>query len=290
MPKTRFAPSPTGFLHRGHLLSALCVFAAAEAFKCKIHLRIEDHDQGRARPEYIKSIREDLARFGFKFESESVQSERTKVYEKFFESLRERGLVYRCACSRRELAAENPSNEFGEVIYKGKCFFKKPAENLPASSRLRTPTSTIDWEDLRLGKFSEVPARQCGDFVLKDRLGFWAYQFAVTVDDFEEGMDLVVRGEDLLHSTARQILLSRLLGRQEPPRFLHHQLLYAKGGKKLSKREHSQSLRAELEGGTSVETLLGSVCFEAGALERCEALSLERAIECVKAWLFKNAK
>lgn len=290
MPKTRFAPSPTGFLHRGHLLSALCVFAAASEFKCKVHLRIEDHDQSRARPEYIKNIREDLAKFGFKFDSESVQSGRGKVYEKFFEGLKNRGLVYRCACSRKELAAENPLNEFGEVVYRGKCFFKKPATDLPASFRLRTPTEAVNWEDLRLGKFSETPAKQCGDFVLKDRLGLWTYQFAVTVDDFDEGMDFVIRGEDLLSSTARQILLAKLLGRKEPPKFLHHKLLYASTGKKLSKRERDQSLRSELENGMSVGILLGSVCHEAGATEKPESLTLERAVECIKPWLFGSVK
>lgn len=277
-------------MHRGHLLSALCVAAAAREFGCKIHLRIEDHDLSRTRKEYVESIREDLVRFGFKFDSESVQSERGKVYEKFFDALKTRGLLYRCACSRRELAAENPLNEFGEVVYRGKCFFRKPAADLPASFRLRVPNETIAWEDLRLGKFSETPAAQCGDFVLKDRLGLWTYQFAVTVDDFDEGMDLVVRGEDLLGSTARQILLSKLLGRREPPKFLHHNLLYASTGKKLSKRERDRSLRAELESGMGVETLLGAVCHEAGALAKPESLTLERAVECIKPWLLKAAE
>ena len=119
--KIRFAPSPTGYLHEGHLLSALYVWAAAKKWDLKIHLRIEDHDQSRARPAYIAGIREDLAWLGFKYDSESIQSARGPIYEAALQKLVAKSLVYPCYCSRKQLLAENPQSETGEIIYQGKC-------------------------------------------------------------------------------------------------------------------------------------------------------------------------
>lgn len=280
---TRFAPSPTGYLHRGHLLSALYVFAAADVYNCKIRLRIEDHDQSRAREAYTKSIPEDLATFGFEFCSYSIQSERAALYAKYFDKLAELGLTYRCNCSRKFLFQENRTNSEGEVIYGGHCLNSPPPPSEPAAVRFKIPDEVVEWNDLRLGKFFENPKEQCGDFVLKDRLGQWTYQFAVCVDDFEEDIGLVVRGEDLRNSTARQIALSKALGRVEPPKYLHHPLLYANTGLKLSKREHDVSLRAELENSTA-EALLAAVCNEAG-LTNEKSLTLQQAIDSVKASL-----
>ena len=119
--KIRFAPSPTGYLHEGHLLSALYVWAAAKKWDLKIHLRIEDHDLSRARPAYIAGIREDLEWLGFKYDSESIQSARGPIYEAALQKLVDKSLVYPCYCSRKQLLAENPQSETGEIIYQGKC-------------------------------------------------------------------------------------------------------------------------------------------------------------------------
>ena len=119
--KTRFAPSPTGYLHEGHLLSALYVWAAAQKWDLSVHLRIEDHDQERSRPEHIAAIREDLQWLGFKWQSESLQSDHFDRFEKSLKKLEAQNLVYPCYCSRKELEEQNPKNEFGEIIYQGKC-------------------------------------------------------------------------------------------------------------------------------------------------------------------------
>ena len=119
--KTRFAPSPTGYLHEGHLLSALFVWAAAQKWDLSVHLRIEDHDQERSRPEHIAAIREDLQWLGFKWQSESLQSDHFDRFEKALKNLEAQNLVYPCYCSRKELEEQNPKNEFGEIIYQGKC-------------------------------------------------------------------------------------------------------------------------------------------------------------------------
>jgi glutamyl-tRNA synthetase/glutamyl-Q tRNA(Asp) synthetase len=301
--KIRFAPSPTGYLHEGHLLSALYVWAAAKKWDLSIHLRIEDHDQSRARPEYIRSIYEDLEWFGFEYDSDSIQSTRKSVYEAALEKLKREGLVYPCYCSRKQLEAENPKSATGEVVYQGKCRrINTSMDTLvptalrcdeqegtlvptalrcdaqPHNLRVIVPDETIHWHDLRLGDFDENPKKQCGDFPIRDRDGQWTYQFAVCVDDIDERITHVVRGEDILSSTARQIALMRMLGRETPPAYLHHPLIVDSTGKKLSKRELAHSLRQDREAGLSRETLLGRVCFKAGLAASPAPIGLANAI------------
>ena len=209
--KIRFAPIPTGYLHEGHLLSALYVWAAAKKWNLKIHLRIEDHDQSRARPAYIEGIREDLAWLGFHYDSESIQSARNEVYKAALQRLEEKSLVYPCYCSRKQLLAENPQSETGEIVYQGKCFkvvgSRKSEvgsiDTAPHNLRFIVPDKFIDWHDLRLGDFHENPKLQCGDFPIRDRDNQWTYQFAVCVDDIDENITHIVRGEDIRNSTAR---------------------------------------------------------------------------------------
>ena len=282
----RFAPSPTGFLHEGHLLSALYVWAAALKWGLKIHLRIEDHDQSRARPAYIAGIREDLAWLGFHYDSESIQSARSAIYEAALQELQAKSLVYPCFCSRKQLQEENPRSETGEIIYQGKCFYRHepPAvshEVGPHNLRFIVPDRTIDWHDLRLGDFHENPKLQCGDFPIRDRDNQWTYQFAVCVDDIDEHITHIVRGEDIRNSTARQIALMEALGRTERPVYLHHPLIVDENNKKLSKRELAHSLRQDKEAGITPETLFGRVCHKAHLTETEAPLSLQEAIALV---------
>ena len=297
--KIRFAPSPTGFLHEGHLLSALYVWAAARKWDLKIHLRIEDHDQSRMRPAYVDGIYEDLAWFGFHYDSESIQSKRWPLYEQALSKLEALGLVYPCYCSRKQLEAENPKSETGEIVYQGKCFarreargarFEEEAQDLrhemePHNLRFVVPDKVIVWHDLRLGDFAENPKLQCGDFPIRDREGQWTYQFAVCVDDIDEGITHIVRGEDIRSSTARQIALREALGAKEPPVYLHHALISDGTGKKLSKRELAYSLRQERESGTAPEILLGRVCFKAKLQETPAPLSLDQAISLIQSYI-----
>lgn len=304
--KIRFAPSPTGYLHEGHLLSALYVWAASHKWQLKVHLRIEDHDRGRARDEYIQSIYEDLAWFGFRWDSQSIQSKRGEVYLKALKTLEKQGLVYPCYCSRKQLEEENPKSETGEIVYRGKCFLQTSSwrattrhldsgsvagmtcsteNNVPHNLRVIIPDKVIEWHDLRLGDFRENPKKQCGDFPIRDRDGQWTYQFAVCVDDIDEGITHVVRGEDIRSSTARQIALMRLLGRNEPPVYLHHPLIVDPAGKKLSKREMAHSLRQDRTAGATAEELLGRVCFKAGITASPAPLTLERALSAIESRL-----
>jgi len=285
-PFTRFAPSPTGYLHRGHILSALYVYAAAEKFGFRVRLRIEDHDRSRARQAYIDAIREDLEWLGFTWEAESIQSSHEERYARFLEILRQKDLVYACGCSRKFTFESNPVNVDGEIIYQGHCKDLGLPFTKDRAVRFKTPDLSVTWDDLRLGKQTENPKEICGDFAIKDRIGQWTYQFAVVADDFAEGIGLVVRGEDLKHSTSRQIALAQALGRKEPPLFLHHPLIVDPTGKKLSKREHAESIRGERDSGKSAEALLGEVCAEAGLQPKRDLLSVNDSIQLVKNRLF----
>ena len=295
--KTRFAPSPTGYLHEGHLLSALYVWAAAKKWDLSVRLRIEDHDQERSRPEHIAAIRDDLQWLGFKWQSESLQSEHFDRFEKVLKKLEAQNLVYPCYCSRKELEEQNPKNEFGEIIYQGKCKGGSlplvrtaslstpssggPPRNAPHSLRIKIPDKVINWHDLRLGDFAENPKLQCGDFPIRDRIGQWTYQFAVCVDDIEEGISHVIRGEDIRNSTARQIALMELMGRSEPPKYLHHPLIVDPAGKKLSKREKAHSIRQDREAGVTPQELLGRVLFKAGLASTQAPADLDTALDIV---------
>lgn len=287
--KIRFAPSPTGYLHEGHLLSALYVWAAARKWNLHIHLRIEDHDRGRTREAYIQGIREDLAWMGFIPHSESIQSERQDIYLSVMKKLAAAGLTYPCTCSRKQLEAENPRSETGEIIYQGKCSRQIPDAQAPHNTRFRITDKVIVWTDYRLGEFRENPIHQCGDFPLMDREGCYTYQLCVCTDDLEQGITHIVRGEDIINSTARQIALSEALCQVATgvgnipkeytrPLYLHHPLIVDPSGKKLSKRELAHSIRQDKEAGISPETLLGRVLFKAGFIPREVPTSLEDAI------------
>jgi glutamyl-tRNA synthetase/glutamyl-Q tRNA(Asp) synthetase len=137
------------------------------------------------------------------------------------------------------------------------------------------------FDDLRLGPQEQEPARQCGDLLLRDRLGNWTYQFAVVVDDLCQGVDLVVRGEDLLDSTGRQIRLARMLGREAPPEFLHHPLILKPGGEKLSKAGRDTSVRDLRAAGATREELLGRAAAAVGLLPAPRPLALEAALDLI---------
>jgi glutamyl-tRNA synthetase/glutamyl-Q tRNA(Asp) synthetase len=229
---SRFAPAPTGFLHLGHVVNAAFVWRHAE----RVLLRIEDHDRQRSRPEFEAAILEDLEWLGFQWDGELTrQSERDDIYIGALARLRARGLVYACACSRADVA---PGPR-----YPGTCRDRGIAEGPGVSLRVRLERTVERFVDLRHGPQEQRPFEQCGDLVVRDRDGNWTYQFAATVDDLEQGITHVVRGDDLLESTGRQIQLARLLGRAAPPTFLHHPLIMKSPTQKLSKSDRDTGVR-----------------------------------------------
>ena len=236
--RTRFAPAPTGWLHLGHVLNAEYVWAAS----ADVILRIEDHDRERCRAEYEAGILEDLEWLGYRPASPLVrQSERGTIYREAVDVLAALGLVYACDCTRQQI--ENIELRSSELRYSGRC----RERGLPLTDgvgwRVRMDPGVETFVDEILGPQEQDPAQQCGDVLIRDRLGNWTYQFAASVDDYRQGIDLVIRGEDLLPSTGRQIRLARLLGRERPPALRHHPLIMKTPGQKLSKSDGDTGIR-----------------------------------------------
>ncbi len=259
MTTTRFAPAPTGHLHLGHVVNAICVWETARQEGARVLLRIEDHDRQRSRPEFEASILEDLAWLGFVADGPPVrQSARDGIYRGALDRLRAQGRVYACECSRQQIleAARRPDHPTGrdattELWYPGTCASKSLPDAPGRTLRVRLPRSEETFDDLLLGLQTQVPSDQCGDLVVRDRHGNWTYQFAVTVDDFDQDVSLVIRGVDLLASTGRQMQLARMLGRAEPPRFMHHPLLMKSETQKLSKSDRDTGIRDMRAAGVS---------------------------------------
>jgi glutamyl-tRNA synthetase/glutamyl-Q tRNA(Asp) synthetase len=235
---TRFAPAPTGWLHLGHVLNAEHVWGSGAT----VLLRIEDHDRERCRPEYDAGILEDLDWLEYLWTTPMVrQSERDAIYRGAVDVLAARGFVYGCDCTRREILGGAPGGP--ELRYGGRCRDR----GLPLADgvgwRVRMDPGVETFVDGILGVQQQDPSVQCGDVLIRDRLGNWTYQFAASVDDYRQGIDLVIRGEDLLPSTGRQIRLARLLGREHPAAFRHHPLIMKSADQKLSKSDGDTGIR-----------------------------------------------
>jgi glutamyl/glutaminyl-tRNA synthetase len=250
--RTRFAPAPTGWLHLGHVLNAEYVWGAPglatidAGERREVLLRIEDHDRERCRPAFEAGILEDLGWLGYSPDFPVVrQSERDAGYRDAVAVLERRGLVYACDCTRRAIDARvGPRGDDGdELYYDGWCRKRGLPLTDAAGWRVRMDPGVESFVDAALGPQTQDPAAQAGDVLIRDRRGNWTYQFAVSVDDFRQGIDLVIRGEDLLASTGRQIRLGRLLGRQQPATFLHHPLLMKSPRQKISKSDGDTGVR-----------------------------------------------
>ena len=275
-PRTRFAPSPTGWLHLGHIVNAIYVWGIARALEGRIVLRIEDHDRERSRPAFERGILEDLAWLGLeadegaRADTRIRQSDRLPAYEHALARIDRVGLVYACRCTRREI--EQTAGDGSELRYPGTCRSRQWPRGDGTGLRVRLDAGEESFEDAVHGLQTQSPADQCGDALIRDRVGQWTYQWAVTVDDMEHGIDLVIRGDDLLASTGRQIRMARLLGRQSPPVFLHQPLLYGAPGVKLSKANRDAGIRELRASGMSAPDVLGLAAARAGLLNAQKAL------------------
>ena len=288
--RTRFAPAPTGYLHLGHVVNAIYVWGMARAHDGRVVLRIEDHDRSRCRPVYEAALLDDLDWLGFVPDEGTIgefragasprrQSDNDWRYAASITALELRGLVYTCRCSRGDIAqfVEDRPNE--EMRYPGTCRDAALSADVSRQRRVQIGNERERFFDLLLGPQEQVPAEQCGDLLLRDRLGQWTYQFAVTVDDLDQQIDLVIRGEDLLASTGRQRALARLLGRRRPLHFLHHPLVRRPDGAKLSKSAGDAGVRELRAAGCSPEDVIGRAAqavrlIEHGALAAADVGAL----------------
>jgi glutamyl-tRNA synthetase len=265
--RTRFAPSPTGDLHLGGAWTALASWVVARRAGGASLLRIEDIDVPRVVAGSRERIEDDLRWLGLDWDEEPVlQSARSADYERAIAMLAAQGLVYPCDCSRAELArAASAPHEGDEAVYPGLCRDRDPSRAMkrPPALRVRVPDEAVAYDDGAVGHVTQNLAREVGDFVLRRGDGVYAYQLAVVVDDVAMGVTDVVRGADLVGSTARQIWLARTLG-LTPPRYVHVPLVVAPEGSRLEKRTQGATVRAVREAGVSASMVIGALAHGLG--------------------------
>ena len=243
----RFAPSPTGPLHAGSLVAALASWLDARAHEGTWLVRMEDTDAPRCSEAAAQTILSQLASCGMVSDEPVIwQSQRHAIYENALQTLMQAHAAYACRCSRTDIARALSSQgispqRHGETPYPGTCESSKLLFRDGMSVRFRVPLTNLTWQDRLLGQQQQNVANAVGDFVIKRSDGLWAYQLAVVVDDAEQGITHVVRGEDLADNTPRQMLLQQALGLQQPE-YLHTPLVMAADGQKLSKQNAAVSL------------------------------------------------
>lgn len=258
--KTRFAPSPTGDLHLGGALVAYVSWVIARRTGGAFVVRVEDLDPPRVVRGAEERILDDLEWLGLSSDEPIVrQSARGALYEEAIATLASRGLVYPCDCSRAEIARVASAPHEAELRYPGTCRDKDPARPMKREPalRVRVPEGERFCEDWVRGRFTQDLARDVGDFVLRRADGVFSYQLAVAVDDAAQAIDLVVRGDDLLSSTPRQLYLLEMLGATHRPLYAHLPMVVDSTGQRLAKRTRARSVRELREAGVEKDAILG---------------------------------
>ena len=286
-PVGRFAPTPSGRMHLGNVFAALIAWVSVRSRDGSLVLRMEDLDTQRTSQENAQILREDLLWLGLDWDTETEpQSKRSPVYDRYFNLLKEKGLLYPCYCTRSQLHNVNaPHQSDGTYVYPGTCRYLTQQERTSFGRspawRVRVPEEIWQVNDLGQGRFSQNLQTQCGDFVVRRADGVYVYQLAVTVDDGEAGVTEVVRGMDLLGSAPRQMYLQSLFGFPHPE-YGHVPMLLSSDGRRLSKRDKDLDLGV-LRQHISPEALIGVLAYSAGLIPKNEPLSA-RELACVFDW------
>lgn len=280
----RLAPSPTGLLHLGHARSFLLAWWHARAHGGRIVLRLEDLDEGRSKPEFVDACLRDLAWLGLDWDGAPiVQSHGRAAIDAAVEELVARDLAYACTCSRKEIEAAQSAPHAGEERgrYPGTCRGRwssvaeaERATGRPAAVRFRVDPGRVELVDEVAGPFTSDPHAEVGDFPIARRSGAPAYQLAVVVDDARAGVTDVVRGDDLLSSTARQFLLQRALGLASP-RWHHVPLVVDARGERLAKRTDGLALAELRARGVTAERIVSWVARRSGLADAHDAPAAE---------------
>ena len=287
-PVGRFAPTPSGRMHLGNVFAALIAWLSVRSRDGEMVLRMEDLDTQRTSGEFAAVLRQDLNWLGLDYDRETPpQSQRSEVYDRYFEQLRQQELLYPCFCTRSQLHSVNaPHLSDGTYVYPGTCRNRTdiPADRKPAW-RVIVPDKVWHVEDKVQGHYELNLATECGDMVVRRADGVYVYQLAVTVDDGEAGVTEVVRGMDLLSSAPRQMYLQELFGFPHPE-YGHVPMLLAPDGRRLSKRDRDLDL-GELRKRITAEQLIGTLAFSAGLIDQKCAIS---APELAKEFRWENLK
>ena len=276
-PVGRFAPTPSGRMHLGNVFAALLSWLSPKSQGGDWVLRMEDLDTLRTKSEYAELLREDLRWLGLQWDEETEpQSLRSAVYDRYFEALREKDLLFPCYCTRSQLHNVNaPHLSDGTYVYAGTCrnltAEERAAKKRQPSWRVMVPDREYAFTDLVQGPYRENLLTDCGDFVVRRADGVYVYQLAVTVDDGESGVTEVVRGWDLLGSAPRQMYLQELFG-FEHPTYAHIPMLMAPEGRRLSKRDQDLDMGA-LRSRLTPEQLIGVLAHAAGLTENAKPIS-----------------
>lgn len=284
MYRGRFAPSPTGPLHLGGACTALCAWLAARSQGGTLILRVEDLDAPRVIKGAAEKILDELRWLGLDWDEGPdvsgacqpyIQSQRTDRYNEALEFLSREHHTYHCDCSRAEIARLASAPHAGEEgpLYPGTCrnLPSNRAFKRPPAVRLRVPEGEVSFTDLVHGEQLCDVQKETGDFVLRRGDGVHSYQLAVVVDDIAMGITEVVRGADLLSSTARQIVLARLLG-AEPPRYAHAPLVIGSDGERLAKRARGVPLFHHREAGRDPRRIVAALARLLGLADAGEEL------------------
>ncbi len=286
-PIGRFAPTPSGRMHLGNVFAFLIAWLSVKSRGGSIVLRMEDLDTQRTSAEYAQILRQDLLWLGLSWDEETPpQSQRSRVYDEYFEKLQDLHLLYPCYCTRSQLhSVSAPHLSDGTYVYPGTCrnltaqqqeaFHRKPA------FRVQVPDRLWQVEDLLQGSYKENLLTDCGDFVVRRADGCYVYQLAVTVDDGHAGVTEVVRGVDLLSSAPRQMYLQELFGFPHPS-YGHVPLLLAPDGRRLSKRDMDLDLGV-LQQHFRPEEIIGFLAFAAGLTSSQNPISA-RELSAIFSW------
>jgi glutamyl/glutaminyl-tRNA synthetase len=273
--RTRFAPSPTGYLHLGHVVNALYVWGIARALGGEVILRLENHDRSRCKPEYEAALLQDLEWLGFvpdygkpvEFRAGACayrQSDCDAHYQTALAHLRTVAHVYACDCSRSRIQARTGQPDGEELRYDGHCRDRGLPESPDTTLRVVLPDEIVAFDDILQGPQIQHPCQEVGDLALRDNHGHWTYHFAVVADDIRQDVNLIVRGMDILTSTGRQILLARYLSPDFAPIYAHHALLTDASGRKLSKRDFDADIHTLMLQGEKAANVLGRAAQLAG--------------------------
>lgn len=281
----RLAPSPTGAQHVGNARTYLIAWLSARSQVGQVNLRMEDIDSPRIKPGAAEQAIEDLRWLGLDWDHDPVvQTERLTLYEQALATLQGQELVYPCTCTRRDIerAASAPHEEHEGPIYPGTCAHRRAADaaelgNKPFAWRFRVPDETTTIIDGCRGSTTLNLHDLGGDFVVWKSAGTPAYQLAVVVDDALMGITEVIRGDDLIPSTPRQLLLFRALGRT-PPKFTHVPLVVGPDGHRLAKRHGDTRLATLRAAGVSAESLLGLLAWSCGWQPRIEPVTAKNLL------------
>ena len=280
----RFAPTPSGRMHLGNVFAALVAWLSVRSRNGELVLRMEDLDTQRTSSDFAAVLRDDLRWLGLNWDEETApQSQRSQVYDRYFEKMMDEGLLYPCYCTRSQLHSVNaPHLSDGTYVYPGTCRdLKEPPVGRKPAWRVRVPDRVWSFEDHVQGRYELNLATDCGDMVVRRADGVYVYQLAVTVDDGESGVTEVVRGMDLLSSAPRQMYLQELFG-FEHPSYGHVPMLLAPDGRRLSKRDRDLDLGV-LRQRMTPEALIGNLAFAAGLVEENVPVSA-RELASVFTW------